>query len=103
MEQAELEEVEGAMEDKIFKEVVYGPYLDAWKIIKIIQYAGQSEKDQETWNMFMKEIDRYTETYKDNEIAQGLISFIIGYDDYKGAGDIIARLNRGTEDAIQKT
>ena len=88
------------MEDKIFKEVVYGPYLDAWKIIKIIQFAGQSEKDKETWNMFMKAIDDYAEKYKGNNIAQGLVSFIVGHDDFKGAGDIIARLNREAENAV---
>lgn len=88
------------MEDKIFKEVVYGPYLDAWKIIKIVQFAGQSEKDEETWNMFIKAIDDYTEKYKGNNIAQGLVSFIVGHDDFKGAGDIIARLNREAENAV---
>ena len=91
------------MDDKTWREKIYGPYTDAWKIIKIIQYAGQSKKDEETWNMYIKEIDRYIENYKDNELAQGLIAFIVGHDNFSGAGDIIARLNRGREDAIQKT
>ena len=83
------------MDDKVFKEKVYGPYSDVWKILKLIQYAGQSEADQEKWDMYMREIDRYTEKYKDNELAQGLISFLVGHDDFKGAGDIIAKLNGG--------
>jgi len=84
------------MEDKVFKEKVYGPYSEVWKILRIIQFAGQSNDDQEKWDMYIKEIDRYAEKYKDNEIAQGLISFLVGYDDFRGAGDIIARMNRGT-------
>ena len=85
------------MEDRIFKEKVYGPYSEVWKILRIIQFAGQSSDDDAKWSMYMQEIDRYAEKYKDNEIAQGLLSFLIGHDDFKGAGDIIAKMNRGTK------
>lgn len=83
------------MNDKVFKEKVYGPYSDVWKILKIIQYAGQTSEDDEKWEMYMREIDRFSEKYKDNELAQGLLSFLVGHDDFKGAGDIIAKLNGG--------
>ena len=83
------------MDDKVFMEKIYGPYSEVWKILKIIQFAGQTEEDKETWEMYMREIDRYSEKYKDSEIAQGLISFLVGHGDFKGAGHIIAKLNGG--------
>ena len=64
------------MNDKVFKEKVYGPYSDVWKILKVIQYAGQTSEDDEKWEMYMREIDRFTEKYKDNELAEGLLSFL---------------------------
>lgn len=73
-----------------FKEKIYGPYSEAWKILKVIQYAGQSEKDDETWQKYMSEIDRFAEVHYDNTFAKDtLVQMLLA------AGDDIARMNGG--------
>lgn len=77
------------METEVFKQKIYGPYAEAWKIIKLIQYAGQSADDDEKWQMYMKEIDRLDKKYGENRFKDTIVKMLID------AGDDIAKMNRG--------
>jgi len=80
------------METEGFKEKIYGPYSDAWKILKMIQFAGQNEKDDELWQSYMKEIDRFSKENEGNVFAtETLVRMLID------AGDNIAKMNGGIE------
>ncbi len=77
------------METEVFKQKVYGPYSEAWKILKIIQYAGQSADNDKTWQMYMNEIDRFDKKYGDNRFKDTLVRMLLD------AGDDIAKMNGG--------
>lgn len=81
-------ENEGAdMNDTTWKQTIYEPYLETWKIIKLIQYADQTPEQEEQWNRYVKEIDRLDKTYPNNPFAQNLIRLLLD------AGDSIAKMN----------
>ena len=77
------------METQEFKQKIYAPYTDAWKILKIVQTAGQTPKDDPVWEMYMREIDRLSKKYKGNPFVENLITMLLD------AGDSIAKMNRG--------
>lgn len=78
------------MTDEIFKAKYHAPFNEAWKILKLIQYADQTSDSDEQWQRYMKEIDRLRATYPDNYFVKHLIRFL--YD----AGDVIKEENRKT-------
>ena len=78
------------MTHETFKQKIYTPYVDAWKIIKLIQYADQTSDSDEQWQRYMREIDRLQKTYPDNKFVGELITLLLN------AGDIIAKENRKT-------
>ena len=78
------------MNDNKWKTEIYEPYLEAWKILKLIQYADQTSDSDEQWQRYMKEIDRLQKTYPDNKFVEELITLLLN------AGDIIAKENRKT-------
>lgn len=57
-----------------FKEKIYGPYLDAWKIIKLLQYCTEHEGN---WDAFAKEHRRFYKAYPDNKFADDLFNFLM--------------------------
>ena len=75
------------MNDSTFKTKIYEPFLETWKIIKLIQYADQTPAQEEQWNRYVKEIDRLDKTYPNNPFAQNLIRLLLD------AGDSIAKMN----------
>lgn len=75
------------MNDTTFKNNIYSPFLDTWKILKLIQYADQTSDSDEQWQRYMKEIDRLDRTYPNNPFAQNLIRLLLD------AGDSIAKMN----------
>ena len=78
------------MNEAEFKEKVYAPYKEAWKILKMIEFAGTHEADDETWQKYMKEIDRFSKTNDGNHFAQEtLVRMLID------AGEDIAKMNGG--------
>lgn len=77
------------MNDDKFKKEIYQPYLETWKIIKLIQYADQTKNSDEQWERYVKEIDRLSRTYPDNQFADKLITLLLD------AGDVIAKMNGG--------
>jgi hypothetical protein len=77
------------METEVFKQKIYGPYSEAWKILKLIQFAGSSADNDEKWQMYMREIDRFDKKYGDNRFKDTLVKMLIE------AGDDIAKMNKG--------
>ena len=80
------------MTDEKFKTEYYNPYVETWKILKLVQYADQTSDYDAQWQRYMKEIDRLNETYPDNRFAQELIRLLVN------AGDYIARENQKEHD-----
>ena len=78
------------MNDETFKSKYYNPFLETWKILKLIQYADQTSDSDAQWQRYMKEIDRLRATYPDNQFVEHLIRLL--YD----AGDVIKEENRKT-------
>lgn len=78
------------MTDEIFKAKYHAPFNEAWKILKLIQYADQTSDSDEQWQRYMKEIDRLRATYPGNHFVEHLIRLL--YD----AGDVIKEENRKT-------
>ena len=71
------------MEAKIFTEKIYGPYGDAWKVIKILAKADEgSPALGEVLHHYMDEVDKFGEKYKDNEFAQELYKMLLNADDH---------------------
>lgn len=75
------------MNDTAWKQQIYEPFLEAWKILKLIQHADQSANNDELWQRYMKEIDRLNEQYPNNRFVQDLLQLLID------AGDSIAKMN----------
>ena len=70
------------MEASKFTEVIYGPYGDAWKIIKLLALAEDSNpKLQEVLTNYMSEIDKFTEKYEGTEFAGLLRKMMLSADD----------------------
>jgi len=78
------------MNDETFKSKYYNPFLETWKILKLIQYADQTSDSDAQWQRYMKEIDRLRATYPGNHFVERLIRLL--YD----AGDVIKEENRKT-------
>ena len=78
------------MNDETFKSKYYNPFLETWKILKLIQYADQTSDSDKQWQRYIKEIDSFKAKYPDNKIVDELITFLLN------AGDIIAKENRKT-------
>lgn len=75
------------MTDTKFKEVIYGPYLDVWKIIKILQHA--SDDNPELFLEYMDQVQKFEEAYQGNEFAEFLRRAVL-----LRADDVIAKMNR---------
>ena len=84
------------MDNSTFRETIYGPYMDTWKIIRLIQYADQTADSDAQWQRYIKEIDRLAAAYPDNPFTDKLITLLLD------AGDVIAKMNGGGTNAIQK-
>lgn len=75
------------MTDDKWRTNIYEPYLETWKILKLIQYADQTTDSDAQWQRYMKEIDRLAKTYPDNKFVEKLVTLLLD------AGDVIARDN----------
>lgn len=70
------------MEAKIFTEKIYGPYGDAWKVIKLLAAADDNNPAVgEVLNNYMSEVDKFSEKYADNDFAQLLRKMMLSADD----------------------
>ena len=75
------------MNDERIKQRYYEPFLESWKILKLIQYADQTADSDAQWQRYMKEIDRLSKTYPENKFVEELITLLLN------AGDVIAKDN----------
>lgn len=74
------------MTDEKFKEKIYGPYREAWKIIKILQEAYQKP---ELYLQYMEELKAYSKKYEGNHFAEHLLKDFALHADH-----IIAKMER---------
>lgn len=74
------------MTEVSFKEKIYGPYLAAWKAIKILQEAYQKP---ELYIHYMEEVQKFADTYADNEFAELIRKQIL-----HRADDVITKMER---------
>jgi hypothetical protein len=81
------------MTDTKFKEVIYGPYLDVWKIIKILQHA--SDDNPELFLEYMNKVEKFENAYQGNEFADFLRKAVL-----LRADDVIAKINREDVNAM---
>ena len=76
------------MNDIKWKSNIYEPFIETWKILRLIQYADQTTDSDAQWQRYMKEIDRLAKTYPENKFVEKLITLLLD------AGDVIARDNK---------
>jgi len=74
------------MNNSDFKEKIYMPYADAWKIIKILQEAYQKP---ELFLQYSKAVDKFAERYAGNDFAQVIRNRLLLCTD-----DVIAKMER---------
>ena len=79
------------MDDSTLKTKYYEPFLETWKIIRLVQYADQTADSDAQWQRYMREIDRLSKEYPDNPFVGSLITLL------SDAGDYIAKENRKEE------
>ena len=83
------------MTDEKFKEVIYKPYLDTWKVLKILQHAYKHLEDPELdkandmiWKQFEREAKRLKKVYPDNPFVDKLESLLFSAD------EVISQMNQ---------
>lgn len=79
------------MTDGDFKEKVYGPYSEAWKILKLLQFCSKSN-NHKNWSAFMAECNRFSKE-ANNPFAERTARFLLD------AAEDIALMNEGGANA----
>lgn len=80
--------IEGAgMTNEKWKSEVYEPYVDTWKIIKILQEAYQKPQ---LFNEYIDEVQHFADKYAGNEFAELLRKQLL-----LNADDVISKMERG--------
>lgn len=79
------------MNDARFRELIYGPYMDAWKIIKRIQHADQTKECDKVWQEFVDSTDELLKAYPKCEYTESIVRVVLD------AGTYIAKINKGEE------
>ncbi len=77
-----------------WRQKVYGPYMDIWKIVKILQHA--SDDKPELFLEYMNEVEKFENAYQGNEFAEFLRRAVL-----LRADDVIAKLNREDANELQ--
>ena len=83
------------MNDGEFREKIYGPYSESWKLIKLLQYCSRTN-NHENWNKFGDEVDRFSKT-ADNPFKERLARFLLD------CAEDIATMNEGEKHAEENT
>lgn len=68
------------MNAKEFTEKVYGPYGDAWKVIKILAQA-EGPATSEALSSYMDHVGEFKEKYEGNQFAALLYRMLLTADD----------------------
>ena len=77
------------MTNEKWKSEIYEPYVDTWKIIKILQEAYNHP---ELFEKYMDEVQRFADTYAGNDFAELLRSKLL-----LRADDVIAKMDEVSE------
>ena len=72
------------MDAKTFKEKIYEPYYESWKIIKILQEAYNKP---ELFNKYIEEGQHFADRYAGNEFAELLRAKLL-----LNADDVISKM-----------
>jgi len=78
------------MSTEDFKEKIYGPYGECWKILKILQHVGEGGFKCEDADKYWKAVEEYEEKYKGNNFADFMYRNVLLH-----ADNIIVRMNEG--------
>lgn len=78
------------MNNPEFRKKIYNPYLEAWKIMKLIQH-GRHHGSDELWEQFTREAARLQNAYPGNKYVDSLCVMLLT------AGEYIAEENSKTE------
>lgn len=72
------------MNDSKWRQNVFGPYVDAWKIIKILQEAYNKPH---LFSQYIDEVQRFADQYTGNEFAELLRAKLL-----LNADDVISKM-----------
>lgn len=72
------------MDEKTFKEKIYEPYYETWKIIKILQEAYNKPH---LFSQYIDEVQRFADQYAGNEFAELLRAKLL-----LNADDVISKM-----------
>lgn len=72
------------MTDERWRSEIYEPYLETWKIIKILQEAYNKP---ELFNEYIEQVQKYADKYAGNEFAELLRSKLL-----LNADDVISKM-----------
>ena len=72
------------MTDERWRTEIYEPYLETWKIIKILQEAYNKPK---LFNEYIEQVQKYANKYAGNEFAELLRSRLL-----LNADDVISKM-----------
>jgi len=73
-----------------FKEKIYGPYGEVWKILKLLQFAGEGGFKLEQAEDYWKAVEQFTKEYDGNAFADFMYRNVLLH-----ADNIIVKLNEG--------
>lgn len=76
------------MSDNELKDKIYTPYTEAWKIIKLLQFAGVGGFRMEQVDDYWQAVDRFEKQFAGNKFAELLLKSVLLHVD-----NIIIRLN----------
>ena len=51
------------MTEEKFKQEIYSPYVETWKIAKLLQYLDETPDPAAVWEKVVKELHRLANTY----------------------------------------
>lgn len=61
------------MNDINFKEKIYNPYCEIWKLLKLLQHCTSRSGD---WDLYTKEVARFHNEHKGSRFAEDLERFL---------------------------
>ena len=66
------------MTDDRFREKIYNPYIDLWKIIKLLQHCSSNSGD---WDLYAKEYQRFVSEYGNTSYGSHLAACLLNVAD----------------------
>lgn len=83
------------MTEGVFKEKIYGPYAETWKILKLLQYAGEGGFSMNQVEDYWKAVEKFANDYQGNEFADFMRRNVLLH-----ADNVIVKMNeRGTNES----